>query len=650
MEPRRNHPNFDRAKKLFILERLYYGELFERFLHSSYVGQKRFSLEGAETLIPVLEAVVERGGQLGVKEMVIGMAHRGRLNVLANILRKPYQEIFTEFEENYLPDSTDGDGDVKYHLGFSSDRVLASGELVHLSLTPNPSHLEAVNPVVEGRIRAKQQQYGDRDRKQGVPILIHGDAAFAGQGLVAETLNLAHLAGYTTGGTIHIVVNNQIGFTTSPADARSTAYCTDVAKMLPVPIFHVNGEDPEAAVYVAELAMDFRQEFGTDVVIDLLCYRRHGHNEGDEPSFTQPLMYRKIRERPTLGEVYTEQLILSGDLTTTETEALANKFQDKLKEAQAQVRSDSAPLKAGMRGFESRWKGLSPHYSHTPAVTAVPVERLETITEVLAIVPENFHVHPKIVRQLEERRKEVQHRQPIDWAFAELLAFGSLMLEGHPVRLSGQDSRRGTFSQRHAVLYDSRTGEPWYPLSLLSTDETPFQVYDSLLSEAAVLGFEFGYSLDSPNALVMWEAQFGDFVNGAQVIIDQFISCSHSKWQRDCGLVLLLPHGYEGQGPEHSSARLERFLQQCAEDNWQVANPTTPAQYFHVLRRQLKRNFRKPLILMTPKSLLRHRQCLSPIEEFLTGRFHEVIDDASVDAARTRRVAPRGAARPQEPA
>jgi 2-oxoglutarate dehydrogenase E1 component len=612
--------------------------LFERFLHSSYIGQKRFSLEGAETLIPVLEALVEKGGDMGVREFVLGMAHRGRLNVLANILRKPYQEIFTEFEENFLPDSIDGDGDVKYHLGFSSERVTLTGALVHLSLTPNPSHLEAVNPVVEGRTRAKQQQYLDLQRKLGIPVLIHGDAAFAGQGLVAETLNLSNLAGYTTGGTIHIVINNQIGFTTSPADARSTAYCTDVAKMLQVPIFHVNGEDPEAAVYVAELALDFRQEFGTDVVIDVVCYRRHGHNEGDEPSFTQPLMYGKIRERPTLSEVYTEQLILSGDLTTEETEALAAKFQEKLEEAKQEIRTDGAASQAGMRGSESRWQGLSPCYSHTPVNTAIPVERLEVITEALTIVPENFTVHPKIVKQLQERRKEMQAKQPIDWAFAEALAFGSLMLEGHAVRLSGQDSRRGTFSQRHAVLYDSRTGEPWYPLSLLSTDETPFQVYDSLLSEAAVLGFEFGYALDSPNALVMWEAQFGDFVNGAQVIIDQFICCSYSKWQRDSALVLLLPHGYEGQGPEHSSARLERFLQQSAEDNWQVVNPTTPAQYFHVLRRQLTRNFRKPLVLMTPKSLLRHKQCVSPVEEFVSGRFQEVIDDPAAEPNRTRRV------------
>jgi 2-oxoglutarate dehydrogenase E1 component len=637
MEPRHSQPGYDRDKKLWILKRLYYAELFERFLHTRFVGQKRFSLEGAETLIPILEAILERGGELGVREFVMGMAHRGRLNVLANILRKPYEEVFAEFEENYLPESADGDGDVKYHLGFSSDRRTTGGAVVHVSLTPNPSHLEAVNPVVEGRTRAKQHKFGDREHKLGVPLLIHGDAAFAGQGLVAETLNLSNLAGYTTGGTVHVVVNNQIGFTTAPADARSTVYCTDVAKMIQVPIFHVNGEDPEAAVYVAELATEFRQTFNADAVIDLFCYRRHGHNEGDEPSFTQPIMYGKIRGRPTLTEVYTEQLILSGDLTTDETEALAAKFQEKLQAALEEVKSEP-PQKGGMHGFEGQWKGLTPQYSHKPVETAVPFERLETITEALTMVPEYFTLHPKIAKQLEERRKEMAARKPIDWAFAESLAFGTLLLEGVAVRLSGQDSRRGTFSQRHAVLYDARTGEPYYPLSLLSTERVPFNAYDSLLSEAAVLGFDFGYSWDAPNALVLWEAQFGDFANGAQVIIDQFICCSTSKWQRDSGLVMLLPHGYEGQGPEHSSARLERWLQLCAEDNWQVCYPSTPAQYFHLLRRQMRRNFRKPLVVMTPKSLLRLKAAESPVEEFTRGRFQEVLDDATADPGRVRRV------------
>jgi 2-oxoglutarate dehydrogenase E1 component len=645
MEPNRNQPRFSRDKKVRILKNLHYAENFERFLHTRYMGQKRFSLEGAETLIPVLEAVVERTPESGVREMVLGMAHRGRLNVLSNILRKPYEELFAEFEDNYLPNSQDGDGDVKYHKGFSSDRAFPSGASLHLSLTPNPSHLEAVDPVVEGRTRAKQQQYRDAERTMGLPVLIHGDAAFAGQGLVAETLNLSNLAGYTTGGTIHVVVNNQIGFTTAPADARSTVYCTDVAKMIQVPIFHVNGEDPEAAVHVAELALEFRQTFHRDVVIDLFCYRRHGHNEGDEPAFTQPLMYSKIRGRPTLTEVYTEQLIFNGDLTTSEAEAIAAKFQEKLQTALEEVRT-SGPAPHGANGFERRWKGLSPVYSHAPVSTAVPFERLEVITEGLTMVPEYFTLHPKIARQLEERRKEFQEHKPIDWALAESLAFGSLLLEGVPVRLSGQDSRRGTFSQRHAVIYDARTGEPYYPLSLLSTEKAPFWAYDSLLSEAAVLGFEFGYALDSPDQLVLWEAQFGDFANGAQVIIDQFICCSMSKWQRDCGLVLLLPHGYEGQGPEHSSARIERYLQLCADDNMQVCYPSTPAQYFHVLRRQIRRSFRKPLILLTPKSLLRHKAAVSPVEAFTSGHFFEVLDDPTfertsgngADATRARRV------------
>jgi 2-oxoglutarate dehydrogenase E1 component len=636
MEPRRNQPRFDRARKLWILKELHYAELFERFLHTRFVGQKRFSLEGAETLIPLLSAALERAGALGIREIVMGMAHRGRLNVLANILRKPYEELFGEFEENFLPDSRDGDGDVKYHLGFSSERTI-DGRDIHLSLTPNPSHLEAVNPVVEGRTRAKQQRFGDTERKLGMPLLIHGDAAFAGQGLVAEALNLSQLAGYKTGGTVHVIVNNQIGFTTAPSDARSTTYCTDVAKMIQVPIFHINGEDPEAAVYVAELALDFRQTFGRDVVIDLYCYRRHGHNEGDEPSFTQPLMYAKIKDRPSLTEVYTEQLILRGDLSVVETEVLVEQFHAKLQGALEEVKTHP-PQYLGMRGFAGHWKGLSSRYSPIPVETGVPLETLDAITQGLTRVPEHFQVHPKIARQLEARRQEMAERQPVDWAFAEALAFGSLLLEGTPVRLSGQDSRRGTFSQRHAVLYDARTGEPYNPLNALSPEQAPMQIYDSLLSEAAVLGFEFGYALDAPETLVLWEAQFGDFANGAQVIIDQFIVCSESKWQRDSGLVLLLPHGYEGQGPEHSSARPERYLQLSAEDNIQVCYPTTPAQYFHLLRRQQKRPFRKPLVVLTPKSLLRHKQAVSPVEELVTGHFQEVVDDVAADPTRVRRV------------
>ncbi|HEV3202818.1 MAG TPA: 2-oxoglutarate dehydrogenase E1 component [Gemmataceae bacterium] len=636
MEPRRNQPNFTRRQKLAVLMNLHFAELFEKFLQTRYVGQKRFSLEGAETLIPILDALVEQAPEREVREIIFGMAHRGRLNVLANIFNKPYQELFAEFDDNYLPGSIDGDGDVKYHLGFSSDRVTTKGAKIHLSLTPNPSHLEAVNPVVEGRTRAKQGLFRDSQRRWGIPVLIHGDAAFAGQGLVAETLNLSQLAGFTTGGTIHIIVNNQIGFTTSPNDARSTTYCTDVAKMIQAPIFHVNGEDPEAAVYLMELALDFRQTFNKDVVIDMYCYRRHGHSEGDDPSFTQPLMYAKIKDRPSICEVYTEQLIMRGDLTADETEALTETFQTKLQTALQEVRS-GPQIRAGMMGFMGRWQGLTPHYSHAPVETGLPYETLAAISDKMTSWPETFAVNPKIAKLLESRREEMHQRRPMDWAFAEALAFGSLLLEGTPIRLSGQDSRRGTFSQRHAVLYDARSGDRYLPLNHLGPNQATLRIYDSLLSEAAVLGFEFGYSLDDPNKLVLWEAQFGDFANGAQVIIDQFIVCSFSKWQRDSGLVMLLPHGYEGQGPEHSSARLERYLQACAEENIQVCNLTAPAQYFHVLRRQMKRNFRKPLILLTPKSLLRHKMAQSAIEEFATGRFREVIEDPA-DPELIRRV------------
>jgi 2-oxoglutarate dehydrogenase E1 component len=464
MEPRRNQPNFEREKKQRILKSLHYAELFERFLHTRYVGQKRFSLEGAETLIPLLEAIVERAGEGQVREIVLGMAHRGRLNVLANILRKPYEELFGEFEDNPLPESRDGDGDVKYHLGFSSDRVLPNGARLHLSLTPNPSHLEAVNPVVEGRVRAKQRVFADRERRLGIPLLIHGDAAFAGQGMVAETLNLSQLAGYTTGGTVHVILNNQIGFTTAPADARSTTYCTDVAKMIQVPIFHVNAEDPEAAVFVAELALDFRQAFKRDVVIDLFCYRRHGHNESDDPSITQPLTYRRIRERPSLSEVFTEQLVLHGDMTAAECEAIDRKFETKLQAALEEVRS-GPPRTPEVRAFGGRWQAMKPRYSHAAVATGVPFETLRHVADGLTRVPEQFNVHPKIARGLVARREELAPGKAVDWAFAEALAFGSLLLEGTPVRLSGQDSRRGTFSQRHAVLYDAVTGEPYSPLN-----------------------------------------------------------------------------------------------------------------------------------------------------------------------------------------
>ena len=626
MEPIHNHPRLDSKQKRRILYKLDSAELFEAFLHTHYIGQKRFSLEGGEVLIPLLDAVIEQSARFGVREIVLGMPHRGRLNVLVNILNKPYGMIFSEFEGN-LPKTVAGDGDVKYHLGFSADHVSADGRTVHLSLTPNPSHLEAVNPVVEGRMRAKQRRFLDRDRKLGLPILIHGDAAFAGQGLVAETLNLSQLPGYKTGGTIHIVVNNQIGFTTAPSEGRSTRYCTDVAKMIEVPIFHVNSDDPEAVAYVGELAVDFRETFGLDVVIDMVCFRKHGHNEGDEPAFTQPLMYKKIRERPSVQELYTETLILTGELSVDEAETIAETFQEKMQAIYDEVHGSQSAPQGQQHGFAGNWTGLTPVYSHDPVETGVPLETIRAIAERSSAIPAGFHANPKIERLLGMRVKAVQGDGSVDWSFAESLSFGSLMLEGTPVRLSGQDSRRGTFSQRHAVLVDGQTGDRYVPLNNLEAGQAELCVYDSLLSEAAVLGFDYGYSLDEPNMLILWEAQFGDFANGAQVIIDQFIAPAESKWGRASGLVMLLPHGYEGQGPEHSSARLERFLQLCAEDNIQVCNLSTPAQYFHVLRRQMRRDFRKPLILMTPKSLLRHRAAVSPVTDLVSGRFEEVLDD-----------------------
>jgi 2-oxoglutarate dehydrogenase E1 component len=639
MEPCRNRPSFDLQKKRRILWKLNAAELFETFLHSHYVGQKRFSLEGGEMLIPLLDAIIERaGGQYHVRDVVLGMPHRGRLNVLANILDKPFGLIFSEFEGN-APKTVAGDGDVKYHLGFMSDRVFPDGHTMHIALAANPSHLEAVNPVVEGRVRAKQRHYQPKDRSLGLPILIHGDAAFAGQGLVAETLNLSQLQGYKTGGTVHIVVNNQIGFTTAPSEGRSTRYCTDVAKMIEVPIFHVNGEDPEAVVYVAELALDFRQTFGQDVVIDMVCYRRHGHNEGDEPAFTQPIMYKKIKDRPGIKELYTEHLIMTGELTVDEAETIAETFHEKLKAVYNEVHDSRVPPPAIYTPTNPQWDDLKTGYSFEPVATGVPYEMLKHVTEATARVPEGFHRNPKLDRILNARVKAMAEHGHVDWAFAETLAIGTLLLEKTPVRLSGQDSRRGTFSQRHAVLVDFMTGERYTPLNHLAEGQAELCVYDSLLSEAAVLGFDYGYALEEPHMLIMWEAQFGDFANGAQVIIDQFIASAESKWGRPCGLVMLLPHGYEGQGPEHSSARLERFLQLCAEENMQVANCTTPAQYFHILRRQVRRDFRKPLVLMTPKSLLRHKLAVSPVDELVNGRFHEVIDDATITAPdRVRRV------------
>ncbi|MDE2508671.1 MAG: 2-oxoglutarate dehydrogenase E1 component [Planctomycetota bacterium] len=634
MEPTRNHPNLDLRQKRRILWKLNAAELFETFLDAHYVGQKRFSLEGGEMLIPLLDAIIERVGKHGAREIVLGMPHRGRLNVLANTLNKPYGMIFSEFEGG-TAEVVGGDGDVKYHLGFSADHVTADKHTIHLSLTPNPSHLEAVDPVVAGRTRAKQRRFQDRDKRLGLPILIHGDAAFSGQGLVAETLNLSQLPGYGVGGTIHVVVNNQIGFTTSPRDARSTRYCTDVAKMIEAPIFHVNGEDPEAVVYVGELALDFRETFGRDVVIDMVCYRKHGHNEGDEPSFTQPLMYSKIRGRDGIRKIYNDRLIASGELSVEESATLTETFNEMMEENYKEVheRKQAPPPQPGFNGL---WKGLSPRYSFEPVDTGITREAIAHIAEKTNEFPEGFHLHPKMERILAARKKAMLEG-PVDWATAEALSFGGLLLEGTPVRLSGQDCRRGTFSQRHSVLVCAETGTPFVPLNNLAPHQAEYTVYDSMLSEAAVLGFEYGYSLDAPRMLILWEAQFGDFANGAQVIIDQFIASAESKWGRSSGLVMLLPHGYEGQGPEHSSARLERFLQLCAEDNIQVAAPSSPAQYFHLLRRQVRREFRKPLVVMTPKSLLRHKLAVSTPEELTVGSFREVIDD-QVDPEGVRRV------------
>jgi 2-oxoglutarate dehydrogenase E1 component len=570
--------------------------------------------------------LVEEAPGHGVREFVIGMAHRGRLNVLSNVLCKSLESIFGEFDDIENVAAPFGSGDVKYHKGYSIDRKTRSGQRVHLSLTGNPSHLEAVNPVVEGRARAKQMSVGDRRGRTLVPLLIHGDAAFAGQGVVAETLNLSRLNGYSTGGTVHVVVNNQIGFTASPAETRSTLYCTDVAKMLQAPVFHVNGDDPEAVVHVVLLAFEYRQRFSEDVVIDLVCYRRHGHNEGDEPSFTQPLLYQKIRETTPVRQRYQASLIEAGVITQEDAEGMEAQENEQLQHALETIKTrppgPDEPYEPG-----GPWTGFSRTTPAERCETAVSIERLQQIGERLAELPSGFEVHRKLEPFLERRRKAIAENADIDWAFAEALAFGSLLLEGFGVRLSGQDSSRGTFSHRHAVLVDQSSATEYASLAHLSNSQGRFEVYDSLLSEAAVLGFEYGYTLADPMTLVLWEAQFGDFANGAQVIIDQFVASAAVKWGRISGLVLLLPHGYEGQGPEHSSGRIERYLQLCAEDNMQVVNCTTPAQYFHVLRRQMRRNFRAPLIVFTPKSLLRAPRAVSKPEAFAEGRFEPVLGD-----------------------
>ena len=618
----------DKGKKA-ILERLTAAEVFENFLDKKYTGTKRFGLEGAESLIPALEQILKYGGKNGIEEVVLGMPHRGRLNVLANFMKKPFSAIFSEFQGNASnPDDVQGSGDVKYHLGTSSDRIFDNIK-VHLSLTANPSHLEAVNPVVIGKVRAKQDQKNDADRKKVVGLLMHGDAAFSGQGLVPETLDLSGLKGYKTGGTIHFIVNNQIGFTTSPTFSRSGPYCSDVALMVEAPIFHVNGDDPEAVVYVSRIATEFRQKFNKDVVIDMFCYRRQGHNESDEPAFTQPIMYRKIKDHVTTRSIYAKKLVKEKIINEKEVQELFYNWTENL-EKDLEAGKNYKPNKADW--LEGSWSGLEKKGIEKPKiVTGLPKEFLKAIGTKITTIPKGFNINNKILRQFQKRYKNIAEGKNIDWAYAESLALASLLNQGISVRLSGQDCGRGTFSQRHAIISDQENENKYSTLNSVVKNGSRVEIVDSPLSEAAVLGFEYGYTLAEPNTLVMWEAQFGDFANGAQLIIDQFIVSGESKWLRMSGLTMLLPHGYEGQGPEHSSARIERFLQMAAEDNIQIVNCTVPSNYFHVLRRQMLRKFRKPLIIFTPKSLLRHKEATSNLDEFMEKSYFKkvIVDDAS---------------------
>ncbi|MCO5168912.1 MAG: 2-oxoglutarate dehydrogenase E1 component [Planctomycetes bacterium] len=632
MESTENRLPLTHDEQVRLLTKLNDAEMFEQFIQKKYLGAKSFSLEGGESLIPMLDLALERAGDHGVEEIIIGMAHRGRLNVLANILHKSPGQIFREFEDRD-PDLYWGRGDVKYHLGRLTDHVTSKGKKIRLTLCFNPSHLEFVSPVVEGRVRARQDRRPAHDRGRVMPLIMHGDAAFAGQGVVQELLNMSALAGYTIGGALHIIINNQIGFTTPPRSARSTRYATDVARMLQVPIFHVNGEDPEAVAQVVLLAMDFREQFREDVFIDLYCYRRHGHNEGDEPAYTQPLMYKTIRARPTVREAYVQKLMQQG-LTQAQVDEIAEQRRQYLEDELARARAEGyAPEKATTQEEYHEVCRGGPVSEAPAADTSLPLEQARALLGQVATVPADVTPHPKLARWLEHRREMARGERPLDWAAAEALAFASLLTTGHRVRLSGQDSGRGTFSHRHAVLHDFETGGTYVPLQYLSADQAPFEVLDSPLSEVAVLGFEWGYSLETPRGLVLWEAQFGDFVNGAQVIVDQFISSAEDKWGLLSHLVMLLPHGFEGQGPEHSSARLERFLQLAAEDNMIIVNLTTPAQYFHALRRQVLSPWRKPLVVMSPKSLLRHPECTSTLEEVAGGAFQPVIPDPKAGAA-----------------
>lgn len=616
MEPTLNRGSYSREQRLSILRKLKEAALFERALQKKFPAQTRFSVEGGDVLIPLLDAAVKKAAGLGVTDIVLGMPHRGRLNVLVNIFGMPYENMFAEFADN-TELGVVGEGDVKYHKGYSADIPLSGGEL-HLTMTANPSHLEAIDPVVEGKCRARQDRFGEGGEARVLPLLIHGDAAFAGQGVVAETLNLSQLAGYRTGGTLHIVLNNQIGFTTLPADARSSHYATDVAKMVRAPVFHVYGDDPEGVVHATELALSYRDRYRSDVVVEVICYRRHGHNEGDEPYFTQPLMYEQIKLRPQLHALYELELLSEGfdEEELKEVEAEVN---EQIKQASER---GAAPAESA---FLAHWSGMKPGVPKEPVQTAVPAERILQLSERLTALPEGFKPHPKVAALLQKRRDAVLKGGPLDWGNAETLAFATLLAQGIPVRLSGQDVRRGTFSHRHAALFDQTTGKPYFPLLAVAADGARFRAYDSMLAEFSVLGFDYGYSIEAPEGLTIWEAQYGDFANGAQVIIDQFISSGEAKWERSSGLVMMLPHGYEGQGAEHSSARIERFLNLSAAGNLQIVYPSNPAQLFHVLRRQMLQSFRKPLVLFTPKSLLRHPMCVSSLEELSAGQFHEVI-------------------------
>jgi len=636
MEPILNRPKFTGEQCKAILYQLIEAEEFEQFLHTKYIGYKRFSVEGGDSLIPMLHALIETGAALDVQEMVMGMAHRGRLNVLAHVMRKPYNMMLAEFEGVEL-DRSEGSGDVKYHMGFAHDYITRDDKKVHLGLTPNPSHLELVNPVIEGIVYTKQEMRQDIQHHHVVPLLIHGDASFAGQGIVPETICLSHLEGYDNGGTIHIIVNNQIGFTALPRESRFTSYPTDVAKIVKLPVFHVNGDDPEAVVHTARMAMTYRQAVKNDVIIDMWCYRRYGHNETDDPVFTQPVQYAEIAKHPTVAKLYADRLIAQNVISQAEVDEMRKEARALLDAGQEEAKKKGAP--SGVAPFGGLWQGLGKAGKDRTAKTAVAKKKLVDIAQKACTVPDGFNIYRKMQRLLDTRLEMVDGKVPIDWGCAEMLAFGTMLDEGIDVRLAGQDSQRGTFSHRHAVWHDVKNGQLHAPLSHLSEGQGTFTAINTMLSELAVLGFEYGVSYANPHKLTIWEAQFGDFANGAQAIVDQFISSSEAKWQKMSGLVMLLPHGFEGQGPEHSSARLERYQAQCAEDNMQVGCLTTPAQYFHILRRQMLRPFRKPLILMMPKSLLRHKDSTSTMDDLSKGSFQPVLDDpASPDPKKVKRV------------